>query len=119
MSKLREMYHQLRRIAILRFLFIAPGKTVNSDILKIVLNERGITTTADDLTSDLYFLKDAGFVDVRYFFEEKNLAVYTLTERGEDVATGRLIAQGVRRPRKGDNLPEIPEDELGVPYGSN
>ena len=118
MANFKEMYTQLRRIAILRFLFVAPGKTVNSDILKIVLNERGITTSKDDLENDLCFLNAENCIEYKYFFEENNLRVITLTEKGEDVATGKTIIAGIRRPRKGDNLPKIPDDELGVPHGS-
>lgn len=118
MATFKEMHNQLRRIAILRFLFVTPGQTVNSDILKIVLNERGIVTSKEDLEDDLSFLSLHNLIEIKYFFEEKELHVLALTEKGEDAALGRIIVEGVRRPRKGDNLPKIPASELGVPYGS-
>lgn len=120
MASFKQMQDELRRIAILRFLLVTPARTVNTDILKMVLNERGIVTAASDLESDLFFLSNNECIEIKYNFEkgDEKLKVIVLTEKGEDVAVDRAIVPGIRRPRRGDNLPEIPESELGVPYGS-
>lgn len=114
MAQFKDLVAELRRTAILRILFNAPAKTCNSDILKMVLNERGIVTSGEDLNSDIDFLFENRCIEHKYNSDAWELKIVTLTEKGEDVALDRQTVSGVRRPRRGDNLPPISDAERGV-----
>lgn len=91
----REHFAKHVRIAILRFLDSAPGCRANSSILHSVVDELGLTSSRDQIKSEISWLAEQGLVS---FIDMDGLFVATLTERGADVAGGRTVVPGVQRP---------------------
>lgn len=85
-----------RRLVLLRLLEERPEYQANSSTLHAGLNFIGVPGTRDDINTDLAWLQDQGYVALRVAMEGVHVA--TLTARGHDVATGRAIVPGVRRP---------------------
>lgn len=90
-----EHFSQHLRIAILKVLNSAPSCRANSSILHSAVDELGLTATRDLIKTELAWLKEQGLV---YLVEAGDMLVATLRERGQDVADGRTIVPGVRRP---------------------
>lgn len=85
-----------RRIAILRHLADCAEYVGNASILQDVANGLGIPTTRDQVIGELAWLKDQALVTVE---DKTDFVIATLTQKGLDVASGRLTYPGVKRPR--------------------
>jgi hypothetical protein len=85
-----------RRLVILRCLAEIAAQRANTSVLTDGCNHFGITSTRDDVRTDVAWLCDQGLVRTEELTEAVRLVV--LTERGADVAEGRAIVPGVRRP---------------------
>lgn len=83
------------RIALLRTLAKAPANQLNDSILADVVRNAGIGATRDQVRGELQWLSEQGLVGLESF---DALVVATLTQRGEDVAVGRSLAPGVKKP---------------------
>lgn len=84
-----------RRLVILRILERAPGYTANSSILHSQLDHTGHRCSRDQVKGDVAWLEEQGLVKA----EDVGFAVVaTVTDRGCDVALGRAIVPGVKRP---------------------
>ncbi len=83
------------RLAILRFLDTAPGCRANSSILHSIVDELGLSSTRDQVKTELSWLEEQRLVTL---VDLGHMLVATLTERGSDVATGRATVPGVQRP---------------------
>ena len=84
---------QHRRLAILRHLDLAPEYTSNRSMLRDVLNDLGVTSTTDQVTTEIAWLQEQGLVT--------SLAegyVVSATLRGVEVAGGVASHPGVKRP---------------------
>lgn len=85
-----------RLLVILRVLLQSAGYTANEYLLHSMVERLGHVVSADRIRTDLTLLKEKDLVavdDVAGVFIAKLLA------RGEDVARGRIVVPGVKRPR--------------------
>ena len=86
-----------RRLALLRTLRDLDGHA-NESVLLDGLHLLGHSrTTGDDVRADLDLLKAAAAITITYFADK--VAVAHLTERGLDIAAGRITVTGVKRPK--------------------
>ena len=99
MSRFAELLDADRRLVILRSLHEDPGYDLNEYVLQSVLEALGHTVSMDRVRSDLAWLEEQGLVSVR---DVAGVKVAKLTARGSDVATGRAVVPGVKRPAPGD-----------------
>lgn len=87
-----------RRLAELRFLADDADYTIGESVMQVGLAEIGHSVSREVIKADFDFLRDLGLITVRETFEGTFL-VAKLTGRGEDVAAGRTIVHGIKRPR--------------------
>ena len=87
-----------RRLVILQLLQNAPEYTLNSRLLASALPSVGHNPSMDSLRGDLAWLAEQDLVTTR---DIPGFELATLTERGADVAAGRAVAPGVKRPTPG------------------
>lgn len=83
------------RIAILRFLDGAPTRSANDSIVADALETFAVAISRAQVREELEWLAREGLVTTRTV---ANYVVATLTEAGEDVARGRRLVRGVKRP---------------------
>jgi hypothetical protein len=93
MSAYQENVQQARRLAILLTLYFAAGYTLADEVLRTQLASAGFVVSRDLLKTELAWLAEMGFVE-----RLPAGCGVQLTVRGEDVALGRSISPGVRRP---------------------
>lgn len=93
-----EHMQQNRRLVILRTLNELPGYQSNSSVLYTLVTGWGHNTTRDQLRTDITWLGEQGLLKTKVLGEEGSVLLATLTERGQDVATGRATVPGVKRP---------------------
>ena len=84
------------RLVALRVLSETPGFRANSSVLFNLLDQFGHAVTRDQVKPELRWLAEQGLVEVD---EAGSVLVAKLTERGQDVAEGRAVVDGVARPR--------------------
>jgi Fe2+ or Zn2+ uptake regulation protein len=84
-----------RRIAILRTLSAAPGYVANESVLDDVLTAHGVTSTRDQIRTELAWLCELGFVTLE---QPGGFMVATITQSGEEIATGRRVHPDVEKP---------------------
>jgi hypothetical protein len=58
----------------------------------------GIVCSRDDVTTDLHWLRDQGLLRLEAVPEAPSVTVVEITSRGDDVANGRAVVPGVRKP---------------------
>jgi Fe2+ or Zn2+ uptake regulation protein len=93
-----ERIAQDRRLSILRLLERTPGYRVNESLLHLALEDLGHRTSHDQLRAELGWLAEQGLVALE---EIAGVLIATATERGVDVAQGKAIVPGVKRPAPG------------------
>ena len=86
------------RLVILRILSEMPSYSSNSSAIWSVLTRCGHSPSRDQVKSELRWLEEQGLVTVE---DIETVLVARLTERGADVATGRAVVPGVKRPGAG------------------
>ena len=91
MTPFAEILREDRRICLLRSLGCVPERRASHLVLHEVLDSLGHGVSRDQLLADLAWLAEQGLV----------------TPRGLDVALGRAVVPGVKRPLPGD--PPDPE----------
>lgn len=84
-----------RRLVILRVLADLPAYRTNSFLLSTLLSKWGHDSSADQVKTDLAWLQEQGLVSVEVV---ESVHIATLTTRGGDVAAGRAVVPGVKRP---------------------
>lgn len=94
----REHLATHRRLTLLRLLSAAAGYTANASLLTDAVNDLGITSTRDQVISELTWLQEQGLVLIETI---AGVTVVTITERGTDVANGRVVVPGVKKPSPG------------------
>ena len=90
-----ETVNEHLRITVLRLLEEQADRTLNESLLLDLTPAFGFTPSRDRLRTELAWLSEQGLVDIS---ETNGLQLATLTVRGEDVALGRCIVPGVKRP---------------------
>ena len=83
------------RLCALRLLAEARGYRANESLLSALLREWGHVVSRDRLRAELAWLGEQGLVAID---EIGGVMIATLTERGQDAATGAASVPGVRRP---------------------
>lgn len=86
-----------RRLVILRILSELPSYRANSSTLYTLLGQWAHHPSRDQVKTELRWLQEQQLIDVEDI-AGGDVLVATLTERGQDVATGRAIVDGVQRP---------------------
>lgn len=85
-----------RRLSILLLLEASPGGSGNEALLHSALADFGHTPSHDQVRIDLAWLAEQGLATTR---DTHGLVVATITARGQDVAWGRAVVPGVKKPR--------------------
>ena len=83
------------RLAVLQILAQDPGYDANEMVLRQALAALGHQISRDRLRSELAWLDEQRLIST---VDVGGVAVARLTGRGEDVAGGRSVVPGVRRP---------------------
>ena len=96
MSTYAQHIEEDRRLTILILLQEAAGYEANQFLLQSALDGFGHIVSMDRLRSDLAWLAEQGLVVVE---ATGGVPIAKLTARGLDVAQGRAIHPGVKRPR--------------------
>lgn len=94
----KEFESEDRRLAELRFLAECGDYSLNAGVMQTALCEVGHNVSREVVLADFAFLEELGLVKTKHAFEGK-VHVATLTGRGEDVAKGRTVVPGVKKPR--------------------
>ncbi len=89
-----------QRLVILRALEQDLGYSHNESILQDILGKFGHQVSRDKVRTLLGWLQEQGLVT--YEILHSGTYVASLTTRGADVATGRAVVPGVKRPRAGE-----------------
>ncbi|HRP19391.1 MAG TPA: ArsR family transcriptional regulator [Alicycliphilus sp.] len=84
-----------RRLVILRVLAELPAYRTNSFLLHTLLAKWGHEPSTDQVKGDLAWLREQQLVTVD---DVEGVYIATLTTRGADVAAGRAMVPGVKRP---------------------
>lgn len=95
MSDYAKVLTEDRRLVILRVLSELPNYKSNSSILCTLLERWGHSPSRDQVKTELYWLQEQSLLKVE---EVESVLLATLTERGMDVAKGRAVQPGVKRP---------------------
>jgi hypothetical protein len=90
-----EFLRQDMRLVLLRVLTEMPSYRGNSSMLAQMLDKFGHAATRDQVKTELAWLAEQGLLTLQ---DAGSVRVATLTERGQDVATGRAVVPGVKRP---------------------
>jgi len=85
-----------RRLAILRHLEQSGGYTSNASILTDVLAGVGLRSTRAQVTTELIWLQETGFVQLK---DHGDFVVATATQEGIEVAQGLSVHPDIQRPR--------------------
>lgn len=84
------------RLVALRILSETPSYRANSSVICNLLDQLGHTLTRDQVKAELRWLEETGLVTLD---EAGSVLVAKLTERGQEVAEGRAVVDGVAKPR--------------------
>lgn len=95
MTKYATFLAEDRRLVILRVLSEMAGYRANSSVLYTLLSTWGHEPSRDQVKTDLRWLEEQQLLQIE---EIGSVLLSTLTERGADVAAGRAIVPGVKRP---------------------
>lgn len=87
-----------RRLVLLKALEAAAQYRANAYLLRRYCDSLAHVVSADRIAQDLAWLAEQGLVSVT---EVDGVTIATLTERGLDVATGRVKVPGVQAPQPG------------------
>lgn len=85
-----------RRLAVLRHLEQCADYTSNASILTDVLNGVGVTSSRDQVITELAWLRENDLVS---YDDGGDFVVVRATARGVEVATGRAIHPEIQRPK--------------------
>ncbi|MCB2381271.1 ArsR family transcriptional regulator [Shewanella sp. SR1] len=96
---MQQIINQHQRLVVLRLLTEAGAFALNESILQDGLNAYGLDISRDALLVQLAWLNEQGLIKIELVGK---VTTATLTGRGQDVATGRAVVPGVKRPRAGE-----------------
>jgi len=100
MSKsLEQTFTEDRRLVVLRILLQSGGYAANEYMLKTMLPQLGHHVSSDRVHTDLAWLEEQQLLRIATVADVR---IATLTERGQDVATGVATVPGVKRPTASD-----------------
>ena len=93
-----ELQAENRRCATLRFLAEDADYAMNTSLLQSALEAVGHGVSRDCVNADAAWLEEQGLVSCEYV---SGIVVVKISQRGIDVAEGRAIVPGVKRPGPG------------------
>jgi hypothetical protein len=96
MNTYQKLLEEDRRLTVLLLLAESPDYKANQFLLQSALDGFGHTVSMDRLRADFAWLAEQGLVTDH---ETADVHVPQLTDRGLDVAQGRVTHPGVKRPR--------------------
>lgn len=88
-----------RRLALLRILQQSEAYKANDSVLQYALEQLGHVVSRDRVIGDIAWLDEQGLVSDETVAQRVHVA--TLTQRGIDIALGRSVHPGVKRPSPG------------------
>ena len=91
----RKALHEDQRLVLLRTLAEMPGYQANESVLQTVLSGYGHNISRDLVVSHLRYLEEQQLITIE---DMSGIQVASLLSRGEDVAAGRAVAEGVKKP---------------------
>lgn len=92
----QQLITENQRLAVLKFLRDDNDYTQNTSILQDALTAIGLDISRDKLETEVNWLSEQGLVEIEHY---RTVTVVKLTGRGLDVAEGRALVPGVKRPR--------------------
>jgi hypothetical protein len=92
-----EFLREERRLVLLRLLAELPEYRANSSTLYAGLDAMAVPATRDDVKTDLAWLAEQDLVTT-VPIDGLPLVIATITVRGLDVAAGKAVVPGVKRP---------------------
>lgn len=92
----KDHLKQDMRLVVLRILQELPQYRSNSSVLGAGLDRYGLSFSRDQVKTELHWLSDQGLIEI--VEDLGSVMVVKLTERGLDVALGRVSTHGVNRP---------------------
>lgn len=98
MKTFAELQAESRRCAFLRFLAADADYAMNTSLLQSALESVGHGVSRDCVNADAAWLEEQGLV-LRE--DLGGIIVVKITQRGLDVAEGRSVVPGVKRPGPG------------------
>jgi hypothetical protein len=84
-----------RALALLRFLDRQPGNASNECIIGLLFERIGLVCSRQQVRDDLERVERLGLIRIS---KTEDLVVVSLLAKGEEVAKGRITAEGVLRP---------------------
>lgn len=84
-----------RRLVLLRGLASAPNYSANESILTGICDQWRVTSTRDQVRTDLGWLSDQGMVVNEIIGD---YLISTLTQAGHDVAAGKRVHPDIEKP---------------------
>jgi hypothetical protein len=85
-----------RRLSLLLVLQQTPGYSTNAFLLRDAVDQiYGHTASLDQIKTDVAWLAEQGLVEIRI---SGDVVLAKLTARGADVADGRAMTPGVKKP---------------------
>ncbi|HDR0995739.1 winged-helix domain-containing protein [Pasteurella multocida] len=94
----KDIFTKDQRLVILRTL-ADDGYDANESIIADVLEAYGHNISRDLVRNHLLWLEEQGLISIKRIPNgEKDFFVAIITQRGLDVASGRVIVDGVKRP---------------------
>ena len=97
--KYSDVINAERRLVILKLLDKAPGYRSSDYVLQSALPGVGHDASIDMIRTDLAWLQEQGLLNVEM---AGPVQIAKLTQRGVDVANGRALVPGVKRPGPDD-----------------
>lgn len=88
-----------RRLVILRLLENSSGYMANQFLLQSALEGFGHVDSLDTIATDLAWLEEQGLLTLE---KPGNVQLAKISQRGLDVANGRSVVPGVKRPVPGE-----------------
>jgi Fe2+ or Zn2+ uptake regulation protein len=83
------------RLTLLRLLAEDPDYTMNDSLLTDLTENYGFTPSRDKVRMELSWLAEQGLIRTD---NDPKITIAILTERGADVARGRVTVPGIKRP---------------------
>lgn len=93
--KFEQFETENRRLVILRLLAEDPDYRTNSATIEVGLDAYGLAVSRDRLHTDFTWLSEQGMLTLEPM---ESVYVVTLNQRGLDVAQGRAVVPGIKRP---------------------
>lgn len=95
-NSLKILIAEDRRLQILKLLEASTGYQVNAPLMQSALSSMGHSIGMDQLETDISWLEGKGYL---IYDTVSGVILARITQSGLDVATGRAIVPGVKRPQ--------------------